>query len=347
MSPPILALGGQSKVTLALGFGSRVVLSPHIGDLDSPRGIDRLEQVAEGLQTLHGTRAELLVCDAHGGYAGTRWALGQSTLPVLQIPHHRAHAAAVAGEYPDERRWLCFVWDGAGLGEDGTLWGGEALLGEPGAWRRVATFRPFSPPGGDAAARAPWRSAAALAWEIGLDWMPRGIDVGLARHAWRQRLNAPATSAVGRLFDAAAAFLNLAAFTSHEGEGAMALEALATSPRDTPVLPPRHRPDGIHETDWAPLVAMLLDDRASRGERAATFHAALSHALVAQATRIREAGETFAVGLSGGVFQNRRLSELCLHGLRAAGFRAYLPRTIPCNDGGLAFGQVIEAAAAR
>jgi hydrogenase maturation protein HypF len=343
---PMLALGGQTKVTLALGFGDRAVISPHLGVLDSPRGMELLEATAATLQRLHGVRAATLICDAHGGYAGTRWALAQPDVTVLRLPHHYAHAAAVAGEFPAEPRWLCFAWDGVGLGADGTLWGGEALLGCPGAWVRAATFRPFAPPGGEAAAREPWRSAAALAWELGLDWQPAGLDVALARAAWRQRLNCPATSSVGRLFDAAAAFLLLVQHASYEGEGPMALEAIAAGGWDDAVaLPLACRADGVLEADWATLVPLLRDAALSPARRAAAFHASMARALVDQAVAVRAAHGAFAVGLGGGVFQNRRLSEMALSALADSGFRAYLPVAVPCNDAGLSFGQLIEAAA--
>jgi hydrogenase maturation protein HypF len=321
------------------------VISPHLGDLDSPRGLDRLEATVETLQRLHGVRVQTLVCDAHGGYTGTRWAAGQDLLPVLRIAHHHAHAAAVAGEFPQERRWLCFTWDGSGLGEDGRLWGGEALLGQPGAWTRAATFRPFAPLGGDKAARAPWRSAAALAWEMGLDWRASGVDHNLARAAWQQRLNCPPTSSVGRLFDAASAFLNLSQHTSYEGEGPMAVEAFATEAANATALPLSERTDGVLEADWEPLVHSLLDARVTPGRRSATMHACLALTLVSQAIALKKRHGPFAVGLSGGVFQNRRLASLSLRGLKEAGFRAYLPLRIPCNDAGLSFGQVTEAAA--
>jgi len=345
LTTPVLALGGQMKVTLALGFGTRVAISPHLGDLDSPRGIDRLEATVETLQRLHGVRVKTLVCDAHGGYTGTRWATRQDSLPVLRISHHHAHAASVAGEFPHERRWLCFTWDGSGLGEDGKLWGGEALLGSPGAWTRAGTFRSFAPLGGEKAAREPWRSAAALAWEIGLDWHAAGVDIHLARASWQQRLNCPPTSSVGRLFDAASAFLNLAQRTSYEGEGPMAVEAIATESDNASALPLRERTDGVLEADWGPLVRSLLDAGVTAARRSATMHACLAHTLVNQAIAIRKKHGMFAVGLAGGVFQNRRLAELSLRGLNEAGFRAYLPFRIPCNDAGLSFGQVIEAAA--
>ncbi len=343
---PVLALGGQIKATLTLGFGASAVISPHIGDLDSPSALDLLEATASAMQRLHGVRVETLLCDAHPGCTGARWARRQNGMRVIEIFHHHAHAAAIAGEFAEESRWLCFTWDASGLGPDGTLWGGEALLGCPGDWRRVATFRPFFPPGGEKAAREPWRSAAALAWDTGLDWEPPRIDSNLAQAAWQRRLNCPATSSVGRLFDAAASLLGLVQHAGHEGEGPMAVEAAATGKSQAVDLPLQRRADGAWQTDWAPLVGMLLEPGCPRASRAAAFHASLARALLAQAEAIRQAHGEFAVGLGGGVFQNRRLSEAALGALEAAGFRAYLPRDIPCNDGGLSFGQVVEAAAA-
>ena len=283
------------KVTLALAFGARVVISPHLGEINSPRGLDLLEATAETLQRLHGVRARTLVCDSHAGYTSTRWATAwaeaHGDTAVLRVPHHRAHAAAVAGEFPDEPRWLCFTWDGVGLAEDGTLWGGEALLGHPGVWARVATFRPFAPPGGDKAAREPWRSAAALAWELGLDWTPPVADAALVRAAWTSRLNCPETSSVGRLFDAASAFLRLVQRASHEGEGPMALESIAEAEcdfGDAVPLPLPPRPDGVSQADWAPLLGLLLDETRSPHRRAAAFHASLARCLVDQAIAVHD-----------------------------------------------------------
>ncbi len=339
---PLLALGGQMKVTLALAFGTRVVISPHLGEIDSPRGLDLLEATAETLQGLHGVQARTLVCDSHAGYTSTRWvkawAEARADTLVLRVPHHCAHAAAVAGEFPDEPRWLCFTWDGVGLGEDGTLWGGEALLGHPGVWARVATFRPFAPQGGDKAASEPWRSAAALAWELGAaggfhrGWEPSVPDAALVRAAWTSRLNCPEISSVGRLFDAAAAFLRLVQRASHEGEGPMALETIAEAGSgfgEAVPLPLPSRSDGVLQADWAPLVELLLDETRSPRRRAVMFHASLARSLVDQAIAVRHRHGAFAVGLTGGVFQNRLLAEMALHGLLEAGFRAYLPIRVP------------------
>ncbi len=348
IAQPMLALGGQAKARLALAFGSDVTFSDDLGDLSSPVGLERLETEAMALQRNYGVRSKKLICDAHAGYSSTRWARAQPGFETRAIFHHHAHASALAGEFPEQKNWLCFTWDAAGMGTDGTLWGGEAFLGAPGAWARVATFRPFAPPGGEKAAREPWRSAAALAWPLGLSFAPPGEpNMPLAKAAWAKQVNAPRTSAVGRLFDAAAAFLDLVHYAEHEAEGPIALEKLAAFGDDQAVdLPLYRRADGVLQADWAPLVLMLTDPTRSHGARAYAFHASLAATLVAQAEAVRDADQKFVVGLCGGVFQNRLLSSLVLDGLRRAGLRAYLPVLHPCHDGALSFGQVIEACAA-
>ncbi len=158
---PTLAVGAYSKTTVSLGWGDRAVVSPHIGDLGSPRGHAVFAAIAHDLQELYDVRAECIVHDAHPGFPNTRWAR-ESGLPTQAVWHHFAHAAAVAGEHPSDAPLLCFTWDGVGLGPDNTLWGGEALLGRPGAWQRVASFRPFRLPGGERA-RSP-----AMALSVGV-----------------------------------------------------------------------------------------------------------------------------------------------------------------------------------
>jgi hydrogenase maturation protein HypF len=345
---PVLALGGQAKARLALAFGGQVAFSAELGDLTFPAGLDGLETAVEALQRRHGVWPQKILCDAHPGYASTKWAKARGVGTARPVFHHYAHASALAGEFPHEARWLCFTWDGAGMGVDGTIWGGEALHGAPGAWERVATFRPIAPPGGEKAAREPWRAAAAMAWAMGAPFAPPGeTRIPLAKAAWTRRLNCPPTSAAGRLFDAAAAFLNLVHYAEHEAQGPIALEKLAgLADQERPVhLPLRRRTDGVLVADWAPLVPMLLDPTRSHGARAYAFHASLAAAAVAQAAAIRESSQDFAVGLCGGVFQNRLLASLVLDGLRRAGLRGYLPKIHPCHDGALSFGQVIEAAA--
>lgn len=349
MPRSVLALGGHMKVNVALGWGHRVVISPHIGDLDSPRGLAVFDQVAKDLQRLYAVRPDDVAHDAHPGYATTRYARDLSERRLHAVYHHHAHASALAAEHPDVARWLVFTWDGTGFGEDGTTWGGEALLGRAGCWSRVASLRPFHLPGGDRAAREPWRSAAALAWASGVPWRPSDIaDIEIAQQAWRRGLNAPASSAAGRVFDAASALLGLTTEASFEGQGPMWLEALAAEgPCTGQALPLASDQSGVLRADWAPLVTDLLDTTRPPHARAGSLHARLAQTIVAQAEAIQARHGPFTVGLTGGVFQNRLLSDLASSGLRQSGFSVHLPCRIPCNDAGLSFGQIAHLVAAK
>jgi hydrogenase maturation protein HypF len=341
---PLLALGGHMKNTIALAFEHRVVISPHVGDLNSPRSLAVFEQSIDDLQRLYGVRAHRVVCDAHPGYGSTRWA-ARAGCDVVTVWHHHAHASALAGEHPEVARWLIFTWDGVGLGEDGTLWGGEALLGRPGAWRRVARMRPWRLPGGDRAAREPWRSAAALCWETGHTWPGLPADAGLARAAWERNLNCATTTAVGRLFDAAAALTGLNTHSTFEGQGPMLLEAAAQNAAGcTPVVLPVVERGALLECDWAPLVPLLLNQRANVRARAASFHESIALMLAAQVRALRAREPFDAVGLTGGVFQNRLLTERVLALLAQEALAVHVPDALPCNDAALSFGQIVEAA---
>ncbi|MCG6864163.1 MAG: carbamoyltransferase HypF [Thiogranum sp.] len=342
LSQPVIAVGGHMKNTVALAWERRAVISPHIGDMGSPRSLDVFLQVVEDLQSLYAVRAMATVCDAHPGYATTRWAQ-QCGLPVTPVYHHRAHASALAAEHNLDQHWLVFTWDGVGYGEDDTLWGGEALAGRPGDWQRVASVRPFRLPGGDKAAREPWRSAAAVSWEIGRTWRDGdGDDRALLCHAWQRRLNAPQTSAVGRLFDAAAALTGVCASASFEGQGPMQLEALCRADSKPVELPLSRDASGVWISDWQPLIENLLDNRDNVQAQAERVHASFAEMLVRQAMTIRQERRVDCIGLCGGVFQNRVLTELACARLQAEGFEVCLSEQVPMNDAGLCFGQVIE-----
>lgn len=350
LARPVLATGGHLKTTVALAWEDRVVVSPHIADMGTARSERVFGQVTEDLQRLYGIRAAEVVCDAHPDYATTRWA-ERSGLTIHRVWHHHAHAAAVAGESGvTGEPLLVFAWDGTGLGEDGTLWGGETFLGMPGSWRRVASLRPFRLPGGELAARSPWRCAAGVCWEAGT--APPGVQPdALVQRAWRQRINAPQTSSVGRLFDAAAALVLGVREVSHEGQGPMMLEAVAGAAGGAraplarePPLPLRADGTGLLRLDWEPLLALLLDTDREPAERAGAFHETLAASIVAVAQQVRCTSAVDAVGLTGGVFQNARLLELAWEGLEAQGFRVVASERLPSNDGGLSYGQIIELA---
>ena len=344
---PLLATGGHMKNTVALAWDRRLVISPHVGDLDSPRSNDIFRLVINSLKDLYKVKYQAIACDLHPGYASTRWAR-KSGLPLVRVQHHAAHASSLAGEHPDVGNWLVFTWDGVGYGSDGTLWGGEALHGGPGRWRRVASFRPFRLVGGDRAGREPWRSAAALQWAEGAEVVcgPPGHDLELARQAWHSGINTFETSAAGRLFDAAAALVLGRTMASFEGQGPMELEQVSERGCRGLTLPCEEDAGGVLRTDWAPLLPVLLDRDTDPGRRAGIFHETMARVILDQAVAARQHRSFEAVGLSGGVFQNRLLAERASERLTDAGFDVRLHEQIPANDGGLCFGQVIEAAAA-
>ncbi len=341
---PLLAVGGHLKNTIALAEQDRVIISPHIGDLDSPRSLNVFTQVIADLQQLYKIRPQVVISDAHPRYASHQWAK-QTGLPMKTVFHHHAHAAALAGEFPKTEPWLIFTWDGVGLGTDHTLWGGETLYGHPGQWQRVARFKPFFLPGGEKASRELWRSALAICWEIGLDWQPPQLDSSMTEllyRAWQQRLNCPQTTAVGRLFDAVSALTKTLQNASYEGQGAMLLESMdhpSTLWIDLPLQLTAIK--DLWQIDWS----SLLQDSFIKPpeEYAAIFHNSLAQSLLTQAQHFAKRYPIGQIGLTGGVFQNRRLTEQALQRLRQQGFTVYLPEQIPCNDAGLSFGQVIEA----
>ena len=340
---PLLATGSHMKNTIALAWDNRLVVSPHIGDLDSPRSQQVFNQVIEDLQQLYQVRARAVICDAHPGYASSRWAM-KCGLPYSTAYHHYAHASALVLDHWNNQDWLVFTWDGVGAGANSTLWGGEALLGQPGSWQRVASMLPFHLPGGEKAGREPWRSAAALCWQAGIEWKELPDGAHILHQAWKNRLNTPQSSAVGRLFDAASALTGILQQASFEGQGPMLLEQACGELRPTLALPQLEDETGLLQADWSGLLPTLMDNSRSIAERASYFHSCFAHTLLQQAMTIRERHGVNNIGLCGGVFQNRKLSDYAVVLLEENGFKACLPLRLPANDAAICAGQVVEAA---
>lgn len=291
----VLALGAGSKNTVALGFEDRVVLSPHIGDLDEPATLDACEALARALPRLLGRRPDAIAVDLHPDLGSTR--LGERLaaelgVPLVRVQHHHAHAAACMAEHGVDEA-LALAWDGVGLGDDGALWGGELLFVGPGGARRLGTFAPAPLPGGDAAVREPARQLVGRLFAMGQAVGVPGVDL-VAAEVWAAQcargLNAPQSHAVGRLFDSFAALLGLApGEVSWEGQAAVRLEAAARRWRgDTPRLDALIGDDGgLIVVDWRPMVRTWLDVGAEHepGAWALAFHEALARAAVEQVER--------------------------------------------------------------
>ncbi len=341
LEQPVLAVGAHMKNTITLAWNNRAVISPHIGEMDSARSLEVFENTISDLQKLYGIEVEHIICDAHPGYSTTRWANKQN-MPAHCVYHHHAHASAAYYESETDEAIIVFTWDGVGYGEDNTLWGGETLLGKPGEWQRVASMRPFRLPGGDKAGREPWRSAAALCWETGLDYDDIPEKDLLLKQAWQQNINAPQSTSVGRLFDAAAALTGVRTVSSFEGQGPMEFEALWENISSEYIELDLEKNNELLITNWQPLVTALLSSDASVNERSAIFHNSLAHTMLQQAKAIRDKHGVNIVSLSGGVFQNRVLTEQAMTLLSDNGFKVHLPELIPINDAGISFGQVME-----
>jgi len=342
LEAPVVACGGQMRTTVCVGSGSRATISPHIGDQGTLRSEAVFESVASGMQQLYGAHATRVLSDRHPAFSTSAWARRQN-LPLETIQHHHAHASALAGEHVLEEPVLIFAWDGMGMGERGALWGGETLYGSAGSWRRVGTFRPLRLVGGDVVSREPWRSAAAVCWQLGMAYGKHRLEFEMVRHAWERGINVHESSAAGRLFDAAAALLGLTENASYDGQAPAMLEAQARAPVPCMALPIDQESTGVWSVDWAPLFRALACHAGSVAERADLFHSTLACSILEQAFAIRRRVPLRYVGLTGGVFQNRRLTEEAVELLESNGFRVLLHERVPPNDGGLSFGQLVES----
>ena len=340
----ILAVGAHQKSAIALAFGRHMVLSPHIGDLGSVDAFEYFERTLETFKRFYRFEPDLIVCDKHPGYETTQWAVRQN-VPCLQVQHHYAHALACMAEYGLDEPVLAFCFDGTGYGDDGTLWGGEVLMADPCTYTRVAHLRPFRLLGGEKAVKEPRRVALSLLFECyPLEELlamqnpaVRSFAPGEIRtlHTmWRRGLNAPVSSSVGRLFDAAASLCGLAQTLGYEGESGLLLESAAgTAPAAGYAYTVR---DGV--IDWEPMLRAIVA-APSPGTVAAKLHATFVEMIAGVASDYKE----MPVVLSGGVFQNRLLVKRVSARLEGEGVRCYLQGATPVNDGGVALGQLYHA----
>lgn len=337
--PAVLAVGAHLKNAVAIGVGRQVFLSQHIGDLDTLEARAAFERAIRDLCRLYEFEPELVACDLHPDYASTQWARA-SGLPVVAFQHHQAHAAACAAENDVRGEYLGVAWDGAGYGLDGAVWGGEFFLASEGRFERVAHLRTFRLPGGEAAIREGWRAAAALLWELGgAEAIPERPEKPLLARMLARGLNCPATTSVGRLFDAVASLAGVAHQNRFEGQAAMLLESRIGGVRTEEAYPLPGEAAG----NWAPLIEAVRSD-AARGVAPALIAARFHNALVEWIVRVARWVGVPQVVLSGGCFQNSYLVERAAAALEARGFSVYTHQRVPPNDGGIALGQAVMAA---
>lgn len=351
---PILALGGHMKNTVALTPPGHIILSQHLGDLDTPASRELFARTIRDLCTLYDLQPDRVVTDLHPDYFSTRFAetLG---LKAIAVQHHYAHVLSCMAEHRLAGPVLGIAWDGTGYGADGTVWGGEFLEATVLGFERKGHLRPFRLPGGERAVTEPRRAALGLLFEVyGGDeaMMPScaallDMPESDARVMWRmiaRAVNSPVTTSAGRLFDGVAAILGVSRETSFEGEAAMRLEAIA-DPQNCHQpypMPLAAGADTASVLDWIPTVRAVLAGIAmgeTPSAASARFHAALAHG----AARIAVGLNAGRVVLTGGCFQNARLLEETHKAIEAAEIKVYRHRRVPPNDGGIAVGQAYFA----
>lgn len=378
----VLACGPQQKATIALtreGTNGEATcfVSQHIGDVENGETFDAWNAARTRLEDLFDLAPAALACDVHPSYLSGQWAREQArehNLPLIEVQHHHAHIASVmaeaivTGQLAPEARVLGIAFDGTGAGTDGTIWGGEFLVAGLADFERAAHLRTWALPGGVASVRDARRNAFALLSELGLlehpgaarlldslDEQTRSVTATMIERG----INSPRTSSMGRLFDAAAAILGICDKATYEGEPAIELEAAAwrafSSESACPTgnmvsfsVTESSRPDDCHVLNSRPLFEALLEGIRTgvpAGKLALDFHVTIarSSARIAREICAREGLDT--VALSGGVFMNRLLLQLLTRELKSMGLTVLIPRSVPVNDGCIAYGQAVIARA--
>ena len=358
----VLAVGGHLKNTVAIATDTQVVVSQHIGDLDTVEANSAFKQTVTDQQKLFNVHPRVIACDLHPDYRSTRYAhrlSEQLQIPVTPVQHHHAHVASCMAEHGLEGPVLGVTWDGAGYGPDGTIWGGEFLRCDNASFERIAALYPFRLPGGEKCMREPRRTALSLLYETfgkNLQQLPlpflysTGTELTTRIISLLEKdVHCPVTTSMGRLFDGISSMLGLRHVSTFEGEAAMALEfAAGLIPIDDepapsffsmPIENGRH---GLQIIDWRPYLKQLVLS-SLKGKTlehmSQAFHQSLANLIV----RVAENVGLSRVVLTGGVFQNVRLTTLATHQLRKSGYLVYTNRQYPTNDGGIAFGQAIIA----
>lgn len=359
--PAVLAFGAWLKNAACLLDGSAAQWSPVHGDLGDPEACRALDASVRLLAAQARQPVAGIAHDLHPDFFSTRLAVELAAawgVPAVPVQHHHAHIGVVMADHGLEEPVLGLALDGVGLGTDGTAWGGELLWVAPREWRRIGGLWPLQLPGGDVAAREPWRMAASALQALG-----RGGEiearfapvVGAPAAKAVQRmlaagLNCPVTSSAGRWFDAAAGALGLSVRQAHEAAAAIALEKLAAQHLAQAEVRPREDlvdPQALQRLDLRPLLGHLLAhplDGPAAPEAAAWFHLSLAHALADWAAAAARETGVRTVCLGGGCFFNAVLATHVTGRLASHGLRVLAPRSTNCGDAGLALGQAWVAA---
>ncbi len=360
----VLGVGGELKNTFCPGKDGWFYPSPYVGDMADLRTLEALRESVKRLNSLLEIRPVLAACDLHPKYNTTAFA-EELGLPLLKVQHHYAHILSCMAENDCTEPVIGVSFDGTGYGTDGTVWGGEILSADLSGFEREGAIQPFLQPGGDISAREGWRIAGSMLHSLDREHAPALVrELQLCTDAefrilsvmTERMLNCVRSTSAGRLFDAVSAILGIRRFSTFEGEASMALQFAAENWREKhpqPEISPETNPLRQEREDFftlatGELVRGIVKKRLSgidTGLLAYEFHVRLAEMIAVACRKVRDRRKRNICALSGGVFQNRLLTELCVKQLRADGFRVLLHSMVPPNDGGIALGQALAATA--
>lgn len=337
LSHKILAVGGSGKNTIAIAFLDKIIISPHIGDLDSLKAFEYFTRTIETFERFYDFKPDIIVCDKHPNYQTTKWAnelkVKNEKLEIIKVQHHLAHIYSVKAEFGLTKDYLGFSFDGTGYGEDGTIWGGEVFVGD----KRKYHFKQIKLLGGEKAIKEPRRVALSMLFErdsldeiltfdLPLLETFTENEIKLLHQSYEKNLNAPLTSSIGRLFDGVASLANLSHFQSYEGEAGLLCEMAYDK--------------NINDTFPYSLENNIIDIEFDFFDR--NLVSKCINTLVDIIIKIAQK-EQLEVILSGGVFQNKTLLELVIKKLKNENIKYHHNQKTPTNDGGISLGQLYYA----
>lgn len=345
---PILATGAELKNTVCLLKGDQAFLSQHIGDLVNLEAYEHFQKTIAHFERIFETRPELVVHDLHPNMLSTTWAAEQD-VPTLSVQHHHAHLATVMAEHQLQGPVIGIILDGTGYGTDGSIWGGEILIGTPAEVRRYACFEPMPLPGGDAAIKAPWRTALSYLNHAFDGRLPElgcfeGFDTQPILEMIRHNINCPLTSSAGRLFDAVAVISGGKPQIRYEAQAAIEFMQRYSGLEEPSFDIQIEHASNVKHMMISPIIrsaVKAVQEGASQSVLSNRFHRTLIEMLKTIALKAKQETGIRQVALSGGVFQNHILFEGLILALEHAGFEVFTHHLAPTNDGGISFGQTL------
>jgi hydrogenase maturation protein HypF len=350
--PSVLALGGELKNTFCMTKDNRFFISQHIGDLENLETLQSFEESIEYYKRLFGIKPAIAAFDMHPAYLSTAYAQGLKGIAMVPVQHHHAHVASCMAENNLVGDVIGVAFDGTGYGEDGNIWGGEFFTGSYANFQRTAHLQYFRLPGSEAAVREPWRVAASLLHQFGYELdLPGGIaaeKLKIVAGMLEKGINSPMTSSMGRLFDAVAALIGIKAVNRFEGQAAIELEHAAAGKIGSTYCYNMEDVYNNYTIGIKGIIGGILEDIAAGelpGIVSGRFHGTVANMVEEVCCRIRKDKGLDRVILSGGVFQNMLLLSACLDKLELQGFKVYIHRKVPANDGGISLGQAVIAMA--